>query len=156
MTWLVKPPSIADHATIELRHIIDVLQIEHASLFLCDGEGGHRPQCVAETGTPLVDALPEHATLIARALSTGRVQELEPATGAGAALAMPLDREGEAIGALLVVSLRRSRRLGAADAQVIGRAAETLVERIMPVTRPRPQSDRFARVAHARPVRAQR
>jgi hypothetical protein len=153
MTWLVKPPSIAEHAIIELRHIIEVLQVEHASLFLRDGEHGRRPQCVAETGTPLADALPGHSTLIARALSTGRVQELEPATGGGAALAMPLDGEGEAIGALLVVSLRRSRRLGAADAQVIGRATEILVERIMPVARPRPQSDRFARVAQARPVR---
>jgi hypothetical protein len=153
MAWLVKPPSIAEHATIELRHIIDVLQVEHASLFLRDRETGRRPRCVAETGTPLADALPEHTTLIARALSTGRVQELEPATGAGAALAMPLDRDGEAIGALLVVSLRRSRRLGAADAQVVGRATETLVERIMPVARPRPQSDRFTRTARARPIR---
>ncbi len=156
MTWLVKPPSIAEHATIELRHIIDVLQVDHASLFLRDREHGRRPQCVAETGAALCDALPEHATLVARVVSTGRVQELEPAAGGGAALAMPLDRDGEAIGALLVVSLRRSRRLGAADAQVIGRATETLVERIMPIAPPRAQSDRFTRVARARPVRVRR
>jgi len=156
MTWLVKPPSIAEHATIELRHIIDVLQVDHASLFLRDRDHGRRLQLIAVTGTPLADALPEHATLIARALRTGRVQELEPATSGGAALATPLDREGEAIGALLVVSLRPNRRLGAADAQVIGRATETLVERIMPVARPRPQSDRFARTGRTRPVRVER
>jgi hypothetical protein len=156
MTWLVKPPSIAEHATIELRHIIEVLQVDHASLFLRDREHGRRPRLVAGTGAPLAEALPEHATLIARAFGTGRVQELEPATPGGAALATPLDRDSEVIGVLLVVSLRPSRRLGAADAQVIGRATETLVERIMPVARPRPQSDRFARTAHSRPLRAQR
>jgi hypothetical protein len=156
MTWSVKPPSLAAHATIELRRIMDILQVDHASLFLCEREPGHPPQRIAESGTPLADALPGHPTIIARTLRTGRVQELEPDTASGAALATPLERDGEAIGALLVVSLRRNRRLGAADAQVIGRAAEMLVERILPVARPRPQSDRFARTPRARRVRVQR
>jgi hypothetical protein len=163
MSWGVKPPGLAEHATIELRRISDVLQIEHASLFLRDAEHPQRAVLVAETGHPLADALAEHATIVGRVLSTGRVQEVEPRVGpglpAGAALATPLEHEGEAVGALLVVTLRPNRRLGATDAQVIGRATENLMERILPVARHRPHgvsSDRFTRGAPARPVRARR
>jgi GAF domain-containing protein len=158
MTWGVKPPSLAAHATIELRRIIDILQVDHASLFLRDPERARRPVHVAETGSPLADTLPEHATIVGRVLSTGRVQDLEADSdeAAGAALAMPLEHDGEVIGALLVVSRRPNRRLGAADAQVIGRATETLVERVLPVARPRPHSDRFTRGARSGPIRARR
>jgi len=162
MSWGVKPPAgLADHATIELRRITDVLQVEHASLFLRDPEHPHRAVHVAETGPALAEALAEHATIVARVLSTGRVQEVEPRPGepTGAALATPLEHEGEAIGALLVVSLRRNRRLGATDAQVIGRATENLVERILPLARQHQDgtpSDRFTRGTPTRPIRARR
>ncbi len=163
MSWGIKPPSLAEHATIELRRISDVLQIDHASLFLRDGAHAHRAVLVAETGRPLADALAEHATIVGRVLSTGRVQEVEPRIGpgdaTGAALAMPLEHEGEAVGALLVVTLRPSRRLGAADANVIARATENLMERIFPVARPRPHgtgSERFTRSAPSRPIRSRR
>jgi hypothetical protein len=158
MTWGVKPPSLAEHATIELRRITDVLQVEHASLFLRDPEHFHRAVHVAETGRRLGEALPGHATIIGRVLSTGRVQEVEPEPDerGGAALATPLEHEGEAIGALLVVSLRPNRRLGATDAQVIGRATEILVERILPATRRRAQFDRFTRSSPAGALRARR
>jgi hypothetical protein len=163
MSWGIKPPSLAEHATIELRRISDVLQIDHASFFLRDAEHRHRAVLVAQTGCPLADALAEHATIVGRVLSTGRVQEVEPRAGrgepAGAALATPLEHEGEAVGALLVVTLRPNRRLGSADAHVIGRATENLMERILPVARPRGHpvvSDRFKRGAPARPARARR
>jgi hypothetical protein len=163
MSWGVKPPSLAEHATIELRRIVDILQVEHASLFLRDAEHPDRAVLVAETGARLADTLPGHATVTGRVLSSGRVQEVEPLTdrgdATGAALAMPLEHDGEIIGALLVVAVRRNRRLGAADAQVIGRATETLVERILPVARPRQHgtaSDRFTRGAPKRPIRARR
>jgi hypothetical protein len=158
MTWNVEPPSLADHATIELRRIIAILQVDHASLFLRDTEQPHRAVRVAESGAPLAQALPEHATIVGRVLSSGRVQEVEgpSARGSGAALATPIAREDEALGVLLVVSLRPNRRLGAADAQVIGRATETLVERIMPVVRPRQHSGRFTRAGQVRPVRSRR
>ena len=49
MTWGLKPPaSLADHATIELRRITDVLQVDHASLFLRDPAHPHRAVPVAE------------------------------------------------------------------------------------------------------------
>jgi GAF domain-containing protein len=163
MSWAIKPPSLAEHATIELRRISDVLQIDHASLFLRDSEHRHGAVLIAETGRPLAAALAEHATIVARVLSTGRVQEVEPGARAdgpvGAALATPLEHEGEAVGALLVVTLRPNRRLGAADAQVIGRATENLMERILPVAPQRPHavsSDRFSRANPARPARARR
>jgi hypothetical protein len=136
MTWGLKPPaSLADHATIELRRITEVLQVDHASLFLRDPAHPHRAVPVAETGRPLAEALTEHATIVGRALHTGRVQEVHQPAGSGqttcAALATPLEHDGQAVGALLVVTLRKNRRLGAIDAQLIGRATETLVERIL-------------------------
>ena len=156
MSWGVKPPSVAEDATIELRRIIDVLQVEHASLFLRDPEHPQRAVHVAETGAPLDEALAEHATVIGRVLSTGRVQEVEPREGTrepiGSALATPLEHDGETVGALLVVSLRRNRRLGATDAQVIGRATETLVE----LTSRRGRSERFTRDAKASAMRDRR
>jgi GAF domain-containing protein len=157
MSWGVEPPSLAEHATIELRRITDVLQLDHASLFLRDPGHPQRATLVAATGARLADALPEHATIVGRVLSTGRVQEVEPEAGdgtIGAALATPVEHEGETIGALLVVSLRRNRRLGAADAQVIGRVTELLVDRILPVAQPHGAArGRFTR---GEPVRARR
>jgi hypothetical protein len=137
MTWRLKPAaSLADHATIELRRITEVLQVDHASLFLRDPDDPRRAVPVAETGAPVAEALSEHATIVARVLQTGRVQEAHLPSRAGettcAALATPLEHEGEAVGALLVVTLRKNRRLGAIDAQLMGRATETLVERILP------------------------
>jgi GAF domain len=163
MTWRVKPAaSLADHATIELRRITEVLQVDHASLFLRDPDDPQRAVAVAETGTPVAEALSEHATIVGRVLQTGRVQEVHLASGAGestcAALATPLQHEGQAVGALLVVTLRKNRRLGAIDAQLIGRATETLVERILPWSGEAPDgaaSKRFTRdTPSARRLRA--
>jgi hypothetical protein len=158
MSWGVTPPSLAEHATIELRRISDVLQVEHASLFLRDSDSPHRAVLVAETGHPLADALDDHATIVGRVLSTGRVQEVEPrprpGSAACAALATPLEHEGEAVGALLVVTLRPNRRLGATDAQVIGRATDNLMDRILPVARRRPHAARSDRFTRGAPVRA--
>ncbi len=82
---------------------------------------------------------------------------LDPGGATGAALATPLERDGETFGVLLVVSLRRNRRLGTTDAQVIGRATETLVERILFATSRDPRhgvaSDRLTRSVPARPPR---
>jgi GAF domain-containing protein len=163
-SWGAKPPSVADHAMIELRRISDVLQVEHASLFLRDPASPHATVHVAETGRPLGAALAEHATIVGRVLRTGRVQELEPRStsdGAiGAALATPLQRDGETFGVLLIVSLRRNRRFGATDARVVGRATETLVERVVHAVSRHPgegvASDRFMRLVPARPRRTQR
>jgi hypothetical protein len=154
MTWGLKPPaSLADHATIELRRITDVLQVDHASLFLRDPAHPHRAVTVAETGRPLDEALSEHATIVGRVLHTGRVQEIHRSAGSDqttcAALATPLEHEGQAVGALLVVTLRRNRRLGPIDAQLIGRATETLVERILRPPEEGGRSDRFTRGAPA-------
>ena len=160
MSWRVEPPSLSEHATIELRRITNVLQLDHASLFLRDHEQPQRATLVAAIGADLAVALPEHATIVGRVLSTGRVQEVEPSANGdaiGAALATPLEHEGETIGALLVVSLRRNRRLGAADTQVIGHVTEMLVDRILPVVRPSAGgSPRFARVTPAVPARVRR
>jgi GAF domain-containing protein len=160
MSWRVKPPSLAEHATIELRRITDVLQLDHASLFLRDHAQPQRATLVAAIGADLAAALPEHATIIGRVLSSGRVQEVEPSAhgdAIGAALATPLEHEGETIGALLVVSLRRNRRLGAADTKVIGHVTEMLVERILPVAPPSTAgSPRFARAAPGESLRARR
>jgi GAF domain-containing protein len=161
MSWGAKRPSVADHAIIELRRISDILQVEHASLFLRDPASPHAAVHVAETGRPLRAALAEHATVVGRVLRTGRVQELEPRSApdgaTGAALAMPLERDDETFGVLLVVSLRRNRRLGATDARVLGRATETLVERVLHAASRDPgvASDRFTRLVPTRPRRNQ-
>jgi hypothetical protein len=160
MSASAKPPSLGEHAIIELRRISDVLQVEHASLFLRDPEPPNGAVRVAETGCPLGEVLAEHATIVGRALCTGRVQEVEPRPGpdvATGALAMPLERDGDTFGVLLVVSLRRNRRFGTTDAQVIDRATETLVERILLAASRDPRhsvaSDRFTRSVPARPPR---
>jgi hypothetical protein len=164
MSWGAKPPSAGEHAMIELRRISEVLQVEHASLFVRDPARPHVAVHVAETGRPLGAALAEHATVVGRVLRTGRAQEVEPLPspdGAmGAAPATPLERDGETFGVLLVVSLRRNRRLGATDARVIGRATESLMERVLHAA-PRDRgdrvaSDRFTRPVQARPRRTQR
>ena len=127
--------SAADLAAIELRRITDVLQVEHASLFLDDPDHPQRAAAVATTGIPLDEALVEYGGVIARVMHTGRVHEVEHphggARGGCAAMAAPLLDGRRPIGVLLVVTNRDSRRLGAVDAQVIVRATETLVNRIV-------------------------
>ena len=71
MTWAVKPSaSLADLATIDLRRITDVLQVDHASLFLRDPDDPQLAAVVAETGLPVGDALPEHRMLLADVLQS--------------------------------------------------------------------------------------
>jgi GAF domain-containing protein len=144
--------SVADLAAIELRRITDVLQVDHVSLFLPDPDDPERTAPIASTGTPLDQALPTHASVVARAVATGRVQEVHHAhgdpRGARSALAAPLLDARRPIGALLVVTLRECRRFGLFEAQMIAHAAETLVARIlapMPCQQRRGRSDRFVR-----------
>ena len=69
-----------------------------------------------------------------------------------AALATPLVHGDEAVGAVLVVTRRASRQLGAIDAQVIQRATRTLVARFLAPGERREAgvaSDRFMRDAPA-------
>ena len=155
MTWVVKPgASLADLATIELRRVTDVLQVDHASLFLRDDDDPQRTIAVAETGLPAGEALPEHCLLLGRVLQTARAAEVHCPEGEAetycAALATPLLHEDRAVGALLVVSRRANRRLGAIDAEVVERATQTLVERFLaPSDRheSRAGSERFVREA---------
>ena len=155
MTWAVKPgASLADLATIDLRRITDVLQVDHASLFLRDPDDPQRAAVVAQTGLPVSEALPEHRTLLSDVLHSGCAAEIQCTGAAGepcsAALATPLLHEDRAVGAVLVVTRRASRRLGAIDAQVIQRATRALVERLLtPGDRreSRVESDRFVRDA---------
>ena len=159
MNWDLSPgASLADLATIELRRITDVLQVDHASLFLRDAGDPERTIAVAEAGLPANEALPERCLLLTQVLETGRAAEVEDLAGPGGpscgALASPLVHEGRAVGALLVVTRRASRRLGAIDSQVVQRATRTLVERFLaPGERPERSevSDRFTRRARARP-----
>jgi GAF domain-containing protein len=152
--------SIADLATIELRRITDVLQVDHASLFLPDPDDPGRAGMIASIGTPVEDALPLHASVIARALATGRVQQLHHVQGdprgARSALVTPLLDGQRPVGALLVVTLRETRRLGPFETQVIGRATETLVARILAPSRRSGRgsgSERFVRSAESSPRR---
>ena len=157
MTWAVKPgASLADVATIDLRRITDVLQDDHASLFVRDPNDPQRAAVVAETGLPVGEALPEHCTLLSRVLRSGCAAEIQRSAGAGepcsAALVTPLVHEDRAVGAVLVVTRRASRRLGTIDAQVIERATQALVERFLAPTdraESRGGSDRFMRDAPA-------
>jgi DNA-binding IclR family transcriptional regulator len=124
MSWALQSTvTIADLALIELRRIVGVLQVEHASLFLHDRDQPQRAAQVASTGLPVEKALAEPGC---------------------SAIAAPLLDEGRAVGVLLVVTVRQSRRLGAFDAKVIARAAETLVNRLVAPQR-RQMSDRFSR-----------
>ena len=69
VTWAVKPnASLADLATIDLRRIADVLQVDHASLYLRDPDDPRRAAVVAEIGLPVGEALPEHRMLLSRVL----------------------------------------------------------------------------------------
>jgi hypothetical protein len=127
--------SIADLAAIELRRIIDVLLVEHVSLFLHDPDHPQRAAALAATGIPVDEALVEYGGIVARVMHTGRVHEVEhphgSARGGCSAIAAPLLDGRRPVGVLLVVTNRDSRRLGAVDAQVIVRATETLVNRIV-------------------------
>jgi hypothetical protein len=144
--------SVADLATIELRRIADVLQVDHVSLFLPDPDDLESTAPIASTGMPLDEALPTYSSVVGRALSTARVQEVHHVhgdpRGARAALAAPLLDDRRPIGALLVVTLREARRLGLFEAQMLARATVTLVARIlvpMPRRQRRSGSDRFVR-----------
>jgi hypothetical protein len=127
--------SAADLAAIELRRITDVLQVEHASLFLHDADHPQRAAAVAATGIPVDEALVEYGGVVARVMHTGRIHEIQhphdSARGGCSAMAVPLLDGQRAIGVLLVATVRDSRRLGSFDAQVIVRATETLVSRIV-------------------------
>jgi hypothetical protein len=132
MDWAPQPTaSIADLGAIELRRIVDVLQVEHASLFLHDAEHPQRAAPVAAVGLPVEEALVEYAGVVARVMHTGRVHDVVHARDGCGAMAVPLLHRQRAVGVLLVVTVRESRRLGPFDAQVIVRAAETLVSRIV-------------------------
>ena len=158
MTWGVKPgASLADLATIELRRITDVLQVDHASLFLRDPDDPQQTVPVAETGLPADEALPEHRLLLTRVLHSARAAEVQrpggPAGTCCAALATPLVHDDRAVGALLVVTRRANRCLGAIDAQVVQKATQTLVERFLtPSDRndPNAASARFVRAPASR------
>jgi GAF domain len=127
--------SAADLAAIELRRITDVLQVEHASLFMHDADHPQRAATVAATGLPVDEALVEYGGVVARVMHTGRIHEIQhphgSARGGCSAMAVPLLDGQQAIGVLLVATVRDSRRLGTFDAQVIVRATETLVSRIV-------------------------
>lgn len=153
MSWAPQPnTSVADLAAIELRRIVDVLQIEHASLFLHDPEHPQRAATVAAVGLPVDEALVEYGGVVARVMHTGRVHEVQHAHGGArggcSAMAVPLLDGQRPIGALLVVTVRESRRLGTFDAQVVIRATETLVSRIVSPERRfhrQPAAERVAR-----------
>jgi hypothetical protein len=135
VSWELSPgASLADLATIELRRITDVLQVDHASLFLGDADDPRRARAVAETGLSVDEALPEHPALLMRAIRTARAAKVERSDGPGttcAALAAPLVHHDRALGALLVVTRRANRRLGAIDSEVVRKATQTLVERFL-------------------------
>ena len=158
VNWDLSPgASLADLATIELRRITDVLQVDHASLFLRDADDPERTIAVAEAGLPSGEALPERCLLLTQVLQTARAAQVErfegPAGACCGALASPLVHEGYAVGALLVVTRRASRRLGAIDSEVVQRATRTLVERFLaPSDRSEPHSvsERFTRPTRAR------
>jgi hypothetical protein len=146
--------TVGDLATIELRRITDVLQVDHASLFLAGPGGADRAALIASTGIPLEEALPSDAGIVELVVTTGRAQHVHHVDGdprgARSALATPVLDDQRPIGALLVVTLRESRRFGMFETQVIGRATETLMARILlPRRRPpsRGRSDRFMRHA---------
>jgi GAF domain len=124
---------IAEVAAIELRRIVDVLQVEHASLFLHDPDHPQRAGSVAAVGLPVDEALVEYGGVVARVMHTGRIHEVQHGSvrSGCSAMAVPLLEGQRAVGALLVVSVRPNRRLGTFDAQVIVRATETLVRRIV-------------------------
>jgi hypothetical protein len=164
VNWDLSPgASLADLATIELRRITDVLQVDHASLFLCDGDDPEHPIAVAEAGLPSGEALPERCLLLDQVLQTARPAHVERFEGPGGAwcgaLASPLVQDGRALGALLVVTRRANRRLGAIDSEVVQRATRTLIERVIAPDRHEPHtvseqrqtvSDRFTRATGPR------
>jgi hypothetical protein len=136
MSWAPQPnATVADLAAIELRRIVDVLQIEHASLFLHDPDHPQRPAMLAAEGLPVEEALVEYGGVVARVMHTGRVHEVAHAHGGGrggcSAMAVPMLDGQRPVGVLLAVTVRESRRLGSFDAQVVLRATETLVSRIV-------------------------
>jgi GAF domain-containing protein len=155
MKWELSPgASLAELATIELRRITDVLQVDHASLFLRDADDPERARAVAETGLSAREALPGYCTLLTRAIRTAKVERFDGPGAACDALASPLVHDDRALGALLVVTRRANRRLGAIDSEVVREATQTLVERFLaPADRGEP---RFVSERAARPQRTRR
>src|SRR4029077_11011835 len=102
---------------------------------LRDEDDPQRTIAVAETGMSAAEALPEHRKLLGRVLRTALAAEVQCPEGEAetccAALATPLLHDDRAVGALLVVTRRANRRLGAIDAEVVERATQTLVERFL-------------------------
>ena len=157
MTWELSPgASLADLATIELRRITDVLQVDHASLFLRDADDpeqrsrGGRDRAVRRRGA--ARALhAAHARRPHRARREGRALR-----GPGRAVRRPggaARPRGPRLGALLVVTRRANRRLGAIDSEVVREATQTLVERFLaPADRGEPRfvSERAVRSLHRR------
>jgi hypothetical protein len=142
MNWARQTTAtIADLAGIELRRIVDVLQVEHASVFLRDDEHPAGAAEVASIGVAAHEALVDHADVVARVMRAGDTHHA--GRDGCSAIAAPLLDEGEPLGVLLVVTVRESRRLGAFEARLIARAGETLVNRI--VAPQRRTSDRFSR-----------
>ena len=142
---------IAEVAAIELRRIVDVLQVEHASLFLHDPDHPQGTASVAAVGLPVDEALVEYCGVVARVMHTARIHEVrsDNVPGGRSAMAAPLLEHRRAAGVLLVVTVRPSRRLGTFDAQVIVRATETLVRRIVerePRFQREPAAERFTRL----------
>lgn len=136
---------MAELAAIELRRVAEVLQVDHASLVVPEPDALGRPGVVATAGLPLEVALPEYAGVVERVMASGRVQEVlnvGTPSGVRSALATPLLVDQQAIGALLVVTLRGFRQLGLFEAQVLGRATDVLVARILAPAR---REQRFSR-----------
>ena len=143
MNWDLSPgASLADLATIELRRITDVLQVDHASLFLRDADDPEHTIAVAEAGLPSGEALPERCLLLEQVLRDG-------ARRAGRALRGPrrglLRRAGEP------ARPRRPRRRRAARRHP---ASEPAAGRDR--LRGRPPGDPDARGALHRPGRSPR
>jgi hypothetical protein len=153
VTWAVKPnASLADLATIDLRRITDVLQVDHASLFLRDPDDPQRAAVVAETGLPVAEALPEHRMLLTDVLQSGCAAELQcpgSETGPAAPRSQRRSCTGPCRGRGAGRNPAREPALGAIDAQVIQRATRALVERL-PAARRSPRVPRGVRALRAR------
>ena len=159
MNWELSPgASLADLATIELRRITDVLQVDHASLFLRDADDPERTIAVAETGLPVergaARALPCSSRRCCRRLRAAQVERFEGPGGACCgALASPLVHDDHAVGALLVVTRRASRRLGAIDSEVVQRG-DPDAGRALPGRRRGDARPELGRPLHRRRLRA--
>ena len=76
--------SLADLATIELRRITDVLQVDHASLFLGDADDLERSARWPRPGCPSTRRCPSTARCSRRPSATARAAKVERSDGPGA------------------------------------------------------------------------